>query len=94
MKCFLSAGRGLQLNFFQKSIDKRSRTLYNKDIKNKKGKKKMKIYLAFVAIDEYTERVMYVSTDKNLLEETFQPNDDDRWIMEVDLTDKKIVDVW
>lgn len=54
----------------------------------------MKIYLAFVIIDDYTERVAYVSTDKNLLEEIFQPNDDDRWIMEVDLTDKKIVDVW
>lgn len=54
----------------------------------------MKIYLAFIFIDDYTERVAYVGTDKDLLEEIFQPNDDDRWIMEVDLTDKKIVDVW
>ena len=55
---------------------------------------KVKIYLAFVLIDDYTERIAYVSTDKNLLEEIFQPNGDDEWIMEVDLTDKKIVDVW
>jgi hypothetical protein len=53
----------------------------------------VKIYLAFILIDDYTERVAYVSTDKDLLEKIFQPNDDDRWIMEVDLTDKKIVDV-